>query len=127
MTNTPPEGTCRYDASFAGDGTYAAARATVSVTVQLQFTSLSITATRGTGSSKKTVTVTAHLGTTHVGRLVTITATPSGGTPVTIVSGSVNGSGDLVGIYQPRATTTYTATFGGDDWYLPATAQVTLS
>ena len=127
VTDNPPKGTCRYDASFAGDGTYAAARATVSVTVQLQFTSLSITATRGTGSSKKSVTVTAHLGTTHVGRLVTITATPSGGTPVTIVSGSVNGSGDLVGIYQPRATTTYTATFGGDDWYLPATAQVTLS
>ena len=126
VSDSPPEGTCAYRASFAGDSTYAAAgSASVSVKVQRQVTSLSISQVRGTGSAKKTVTITAHLGTTHVNRVVTITATPSGGASVTLASGTVNANGNLVATYQPKTTTTYTATFAGDDWYLPATALVT--
>jgi len=126
VSDSPPEGTCAYQASFAGDSTYAAAgSASVSVKVQRQVTSLSISQVRGTGSAKKTVTITAHLGTTHVNRVVTITATPSGGASVTLASGTVNANGNLVATYQPKTTTTYTATFAGDDWYLPATALVT--
>jgi hypothetical protein len=124
-SDLPPEGTCAYQASFAGDSTYAAASASVTVTVQRQVTSLTISAVRGTGSAKKTVTITARLGTTHVNRVVTITATPSGGASVTLASGTVNANGNLVATYQPKTTTTYTATFAGDDWYLPATALVT--
>jgi len=126
ISDTPPEGTCFYQASFVGDNTYAATSATLTLTVVRRITALSISQVRGTGAAKKTVTVTAHLGTTHVSRVVTITATPSGGLPVTIASGTVNATGDLVGTYQPRTTTTtYTATFAGDDWYLPATALIT--
>jgi hypothetical protein len=95
------------------------------VKVQRQVTSLTIGQVRGTGSTKKTVTITARLGTTHVNRVVTITATPSGGASVTLASGTVNANGNLVATYQPKTTTTYTATFAGDDWYLPATALVT--
>jgi len=125
VSDSPPEGTCAYAVSFAGDNTYGQGSAAVTVKVQRQATSLTIGQVRGTGSTKKTVTITARLGTTHVNRVVTITATPSGGASVTLASGTVNANGNLVATYQPKTTTTYTATFTGDDWYLPATALVT--
>lgn|GEM_PF-1323028 len=126
VSDSPPEGSCAYWASFAGDSAYAAATsASVAVTVQRRVTSLTISQVRGTGSTRKTVTITAHLGTTHVNRVVTIIATPSGGASVTLASGTVNANGNLVATYQPKTTTTYTATFAGDDWYRPATALVT--
>lgn len=128
VTDTyPPAGTCTYYARFAGDSTYAGSTsARVDVTVQKRTTSLSVSAVRGTTKDKKTVSVTAHLGTTHTNRTVTITATPSGGSPVVIGTGTVDANGDLTATYQTRTTTTYTATFDGDDWYLSATASTTL-
>ena len=83
------------------------------MTVQRRVPSLTINQVRGTGSTRKTVTITAHLGTTHVNRVMTL------------ASGTVNANGNLVATYQPKTTTTYTATFAGDDWSLPATALVT--
>ena len=118
-------GTVTYQVSYAGDATHSTATASTTVSVQRQPTSLSITAQRGTGKTKKTVFVTAHLGTTHTNRTVTITAN-SGSKQVTLGTGTVDGSGNLSVSYQPTATTTYTATFSGDDWYLPATASTTL-
>lgn len=128
VLDTPPGGTCLYGVTFAGDSAYAASSAALTLTLARRVPALSISQARGTGSAKKIVTVTAHLGATHGNRVLTITATPRGGLPVTIASGTVgDATGDLVGTYQPRAstTTTYTATFAGDDWYLPATALVT--
>jgi hypothetical protein len=81
VSDSPPEGTCAYQASFAGDNTYLAGSASVSVKVQRPVTSLTISQVRGTGRAKKTITITAHLGTTHLNRVVTLTAAPSGGRP----------------------------------------------
>lgn len=122
----PSAGTCTYYARFAGDTSYAGSTsARIDVTVQKRTTTLSVSAVRGNTKDKKTVFVTAHLGTTHTNRTVTITAT-SGGSQVVIGSGTVDANGDLTASYQTRTTATYTATFDGDDWYLPATASTTL-
>ena len=74
---------------------------------------------------KKLYYVTAHLGTTHTNRSLTITAT-SGGSTVTVASGQVDSAGNLKATFQPTSTTTYRATFAGDDWYAPATAERTV-
>ncbi|HEX6920187.1 MAG TPA: Ig-like domain-containing protein [Actinomycetes bacterium] len=125
--NYPPAGTCGYYARFAGDTSYAGSTsATVTVNVAKRTASLSLSAVRGSGKDKKSVVVTAHLGPTHVNRVVTISVTPSGGSETVLVSGTVDANGDLTATYQSRTTATYTATFDGDDWYLPAKASTTL-
>jgi hypothetical protein len=126
--SSAPVGTCTYTLLYDGTGLYASASGTTApVTVSKRTPDLSITAMRGTsGTDKKYVYVTAHLGATYTNRTVTITATPQGGTTVTLASGTVDASGNLAVKYQSRTTTTYQAKFAGDDWYLPATATTTL-
>jgi hypothetical protein len=125
VTDFPPVGSCTYTASYAGGNGYNAATASTQTVVSKRATDLTLAVARGTGSSKKLYTVTAHLGVTHTNRTVTITAT-SGGTTTTLASGSVDSAGNLTATYQPKTTTTYRATFSGDDWYLSATAERTV-
>lgn len=122
----PLPGTCTYRAAFAGDQSYAAASATsTTVSVARLATSLTVTAARGAGKDKKTVTVTARLGTTHLNRTVSISVSSGTGT-VVLKTGTVDANGNLTVTHQPRTTATYTASFSGDDWYLPATASASV-
>jgi hypothetical protein len=125
VSESPPAGTCTYQASYAGGSGYNSSTATAQTVVSKRPTELTLTVTRGTGSKKKLYYVTAHLGTTHTNRSLTITAT-SGGSTVTLASGQVDSAGNLKATYQPTSTTTYRATFSGDDWYAPATAERTV-
>jgi hypothetical protein len=125
VTDAPPVGSCTYTASYAGGNGYNASTASTQTVVSKRTTDLTLSVVRGTGSKKKLYYATAHLGTTHTNRTVTITAT-SGGVTTTLVSGPVDGSGNLTGTYQPTTTTTYRASFSGDDWYDPASVSQTV-
>jgi hypothetical protein len=67
-------------------------------------------------------TVTAHLGTTFNGRVVTLYATPSGGTRVVLLSGQVNSAGNITAYYTMRMRTAFAVSFPGDWRYAPASA-----
>jgi hypothetical protein len=122
----PPVGTCAYAVSFAGGNGYQPSKTSTSATVSLRPTELTLTAVRGTGSNKKLVFLTAHLGGWRTNRTVTITAQPSGGSEVVLASGPVDANGDLTAQHQPKTTTTYRVRYTGDEWYRAATTERTL-
>ena len=118
-----PGGTCTYRATYAGDGTRAAAANSVPAAVSFRTTDLSLSVARGTGSSKKLAHVTAQLGAWHTGKTLRITAQPTGGAEVLLATGTVDSAGRLTATYSPKTTTTYRVTYAGDDWYAPAQAE----
>lgn len=124
--SSPQVGTCSYAVTYAGGSDYSAARTATSATVSLRPTELTLTAVRGTGSNKKFVDLTAHLGGWRSNRTLTITAQPSGGQEVVLASGPVDAAGDLKARHQPKTTTTYRVRYSGDEWYSAAMAERTL-
>lgn len=119
--------TTSYTFSFAAAPPYASATGTTTVTVSKRSADLSISFTPGSGKGKNRTedSVTATLGTTYTNRAVTITATPEGGSPTVIASGNVDAQGNLTTTYSLSATTTFVATFDGDAWYNPVSAETT--
>jgi hypothetical protein len=68
------------------------------------------------------VTVTATLGAWHSNDQVSIYGTTGGGTPQLVGSGAVNSSGIFALSLSPTHNTVYSASWAGDDTYLPATS-----
>jgi hypothetical protein len=101
---------------------YQPSSGTTELSVIKRSTDLTIDAVKATGKKNGgKVAVTAELGMTYTNRVVTITATDNRGSHV-IASGAVGADGKLTVDYRVRRTTTFTADFAGDAWYLPATA-----
>src|SRR5262245_2135557 len=85
-----------------------------------------------TGSSKftygATVHVTAHIGSTHTNRTVSIYAQPSGSKSKTLLkTAKVNSSGNLTVDYKPAHNTTFSAVFSGDSQYRSASVTRAIS
>jgi hypothetical protein len=85
-------------------------------------TSLTLTTNKTDYTYKAKVTITAHLDATYAGQTVTIYAQAFGSPGKKVIkSGRVNFKGDLTVSYSPATSTTFSAYFGGDANYTPAT------
>jgi Carboxypeptidase regulatory-like domain len=124
LTDAPPAvGTYTYTASYAGNSTTAAATASTTVNVTGLPASLTVTTKSAVFTYKPAVQVTAHLGTTHGNRKVSIYAQAVGRTARTLLkTGTVNSSGKLTVTYAAAHSTTFSAVFSGDDRYASKTA-----
>ncbi|MGW3262815.1 YncE family protein [Streptomyces sp. NPDC001056] len=115
-------GAVTYTVGYPGDASHQAATASAIVQVSRAATSLSVTTDASSYAYGATATVTAHLGTTYNGRTVSIYAQPYGGGKTLVKTGTVDTSGNLAATYKITRNTTFTASFGGDYRYAPATA-----
>lgn len=119
-------GTNTYRVSFAGDAVHQASiSAGGAVAVSRSAAVVTLVTNKSTYAYGERATVTAHLGTTYNGRVVTLYATPYGGTRATLLTGSVNSSGNLTAYYTMRKRTAFTVSFPGDYRYAPASASAT--
>ena len=122
LTDTPPAlGQYTYTASYSGDTNTASATAAQTVNVTLIPTSLTLSTGATTYTYQPTITVTAHLGTTHSNRTVSIYAQPAGGSKKLLKTGAVDASGNLTVSYTAPHNTTFSAVFTGDQDYAPGT------
>jgi hypothetical protein len=113
-------GTYTYRVVFPGDGTHGMAWTSTSFHVVGLTPSITITADKTSYLYHQTATVTAHLGTTHGSRVLKIAAkTAYQTTYTTLRSASVDMYGNLRATYTMTMSTTFTATYGGDDVYEP--------
>ena len=124
LTDTPRAlGTYTYTASYPGTAALAPATASRQVTITRIPTALTVSASAGTVNYAARVTVTAHLGRTYTGRTVSIYARPFGSKKsIFLKTGRVDSRGTLSVSYAPAHSTTFSAVFGGDPRYQPATA-----
>ncbi|MGW7243419.1 YncE family protein [Streptomyces sp. NPDC054804] len=128
FTDTPPAGgTVKYTVTYAGDATHTAAKASDTVSVSRATPTLTLNNNGKVYDYAKSVTFTAHLGTTYKNRTVEIWADPYGSDkPNTLVkSGKVNSSGNLSVALTLKRKTRLTAKFTGDARYAPGTATST--
>jgi len=127
FTDTPPtSGPYEYVVRFLGDGAYGPAEARTTVQVEKLPTSLSVGFEPGRpkrGTLPGTVVVT--LGPTVGHRAVSVSATTAAGTTL-LTYQSVPFDGPLRVPYTVTTTTTFTATYDGNDWQQPATASTTV-
>jgi len=110
-------GTNTYTVSWAGNDTAGAVSEQVRVTVSRRAPQLSVTRNAATYGYHAAATVTAKLGTTHDSRALCVYATPAGGAKVKVKCGS----GTVTATYKITRRTTFSASFAGDQWYLPRT------
>lgn len=111
-----------YTVSYPGDASHQAATASAIVQVSRVATSVSVATNASTYTYGATATVTAHLGATYNSRTVSIWATPAGGRKTLVKSAAVDSAGNLRATYTLTRNTTFTASFGGDYRYAPASA-----
>ncbi|WP_089100132.1 YncE family protein [Streptomyces hyaluromycini] len=124
FTDTPPAGgKVKYTVTYAGDTTHTAATASDSVDVSRATPTLTLNNNGKAYDYAKSVTFTAHLGSTYKNRKVEIWADPSGSDkPDTLVkSGTVNSAGNLSVAVTLKRKTRLTAKFAGDARYAPRT------
>ncbi|MCF3133963.1 YncE family protein [Streptomyces olivochromogenes] len=129
FTDTPPAGgKVKYTVTYAGDTTHTAATASDTVDVSRATPTLTLNNNGKVYDYAKSVTFTAHLGTTYKNRTVEIWANPYGGDkPNTLVkSGTVNSSGNLSVTLTLKRKTVLTAKFAGDARYAPKTTTSTV-
>ncbi|MGW7386806.1 YncE family protein [Streptomyces sp. NPDC054794] len=129
FTDTPPAGgKVKYTVTYAGDTTHTAATASDTVDVSRAAPALTLNNNGKVYDYAKSVTFTAHLGTTYKNRTVEIWANPYGGDkPNTLVkSGTVNSSGNLSVTLTLKRKTVLTAKFAGDARYAPKTTTSTV-
>ncbi|MFD4561267.1 hypothetical protein ACFWP5_44315 [Streptomyces sp. NPDC058469] len=123
VKDTPAVGGANtYTVSYPGDAAHQAAGASATVQVSRAATAVSVTSNESTYTYGATAAVTAHLGTTYNSRTVSIWATPAGGKKTLVKTAAVDSKGDLRATYRLTRNTTFTASFGGDYRYAPATA-----
>ncbi|MFG3358799.1 RHS repeat domain-containing protein [Streptomyces griseofuscus] len=115
-------GAATYTVSYPGDASHQPAIASAIVQVSRTATALSVTTKASSYAYGASAAVTAHLGTTYDGRTVSLYAQPYGGAKTLVKTGTVDASGNLSATYKLTRNTTFTASFGGDDHYAPATA-----
>lgn len=129
FTDTPPAGgKVKYTVTYAGDGTHTAATASDTVAVSRATPTLTLNNNGKVYDYGKSVTFTAHLGTTYKNRKVEIWANPYGADkPDTLVkAGTVNSSGNLSLTLTLKRKTKLTAKFAGDARYAPKTTTSTV-
>ncbi|MQY35977.1 hypothetical protein SRB17_39730 [Streptomyces sp. RB17] len=129
FTDTPPAGgKVTYTVKYAGDTAHTAATASDSVSVSRATPTLALNNNGKVYDYAKSVTFTAHLGTTYKNRTVEIWANPYGADkPDTLVkSGTVNSSGNLSVTLTLTRKTKLTAKFAGDARYAPRTTTSTV-
>ncbi|MFK0152474.1 hypothetical protein ACIQVK_10395 [Streptomyces sp. NPDC090493] len=123
VKDTPAVGGANtYTVSYPGDAAHKAVTASAIVQVSRATSTVTVTTDKSTYAYGATATVTAHLGTTYNGRTVSVYATPAGGKKTLLKTGTVDSKGNLKATYKPTRSTVYTASFGGDYRYAPATA-----
>ena len=115
-------GSATYTVTYAGDSSHGGGSASTTVNVARLATTVSLTSDRSRYGYGATARVTAHVGPTDDGRTVSIYATPSGQQRRLVKTGLVNANRDLTASVTVTRTTTFTAVFGGDRSYAPATA-----
>ncbi|MFG3289532.1 YncE family protein [Streptomyces sp. NPDC048179] len=128
FTDTPPAGgKVTYKVTYAGDATHTATTASDSVTVSRATPALTLNNNGKVYDYGKSVTFTAHLGTTYKNRRVEIWADPYGSDkPSTLVkSGTVSSAGNLSVTLTLKRKTKLTAKFAGDARYAPRTTTST--
>ncbi len=112
-----------YTVSYPGDTSHQAAAASAIVQVSRVATSVTVATNASTYTYGATATVTAHLGTTYNSRSLSIWAQPYGATKRTLVkTATVDTQGNVKATYTLTRNTTFTASFGGDYRYAPASA-----
>ncbi|WP_405770886.1 hypothetical protein [Streptomyces sp. NBC_01538] len=116
-----------YTVSYPGDASHQAATASAIVQVSRAATTVSVATNASTYTYGATATVTAHLGATYNSRTVSIWATPAGGRKTLVRTAAVDSSGNLTTTYKLTHNTTFTASFGGDYRYAPASASRTVN
>ena len=129
FTDTPPAGgKVTYTVTYAGDTTHTAATASDAVTVSRATPTLTLNNSGKVYDYARSVTFTAHLGTTYKNRTVEIWANPYGADqPDTLVkSGTVDSSGNLSVTLTLKRKTKLTAKFTGDARYAPKTTTSTV-
>lgn len=127
VADTPPAaGAVTYTVSYAGDASHAPAGAAASFEVARTATDLTVTTDAALYPYRATATVTVHLGATFDNRTVMLHATPYGGAPALVASGTVDADGNLTATYRVTRRTIFTASFDGDAGYAPATASRTV-
>ncbi|MFF4119703.1 YncE family protein [Streptomyces sp. NPDC001714] len=129
FTDTPPAGgRVKYTVTYAGDTTHTAATASDTVDVSRATPTLTLNNNGKAYDYGRSVTFTAHLGTTYKNRKVEIWADPYGSDrPNTLVkSGTVSSGGNLSVTVTLKRKTKLTAKFTGDARYAPGTATSTV-
>jgi hypothetical protein len=121
--NPTTAGRTTYSVHYAGDAIDKSKTASIVVNVTKVQPVMSVTSNVINGIANVTATLVG--GSTN--RAVTITATPSKGTPVVIASGPVDSLGQLTATYSQHATTKFTASYTGDDQYLADSVHFTAS
>ena len=117
-----PAGHWSFRATFDGESTYLPTDATTGVDVGNPAPSLTLATSAGTILIGGHVTVTATLGAWHSNNQVSIYATTGGGAPQLVGSGAVDSGGVFAVNLSPIHNTVYSASWAGDDTYLPATS-----
>jgi hypothetical protein len=117
-----PAGHWTFRATFDGESTYLPAEATTGVDVGNPAPSLTLGTSAATILIGGHVTVTAHLGAWHSNDQVSIYGTTGGGAPQLMGSGEVDANGIFTASLSPTHNTVYSASWAGDDTYLPATS-----
>ncbi|WP_217552372.1 WD40 repeat domain-containing protein [Streptomyces sp. GbtcB6] len=129
FTDTPPAGgKVKYTVTYAGDTTHTGATASDTVDVSRATPALTLNNNGKAYDYAKSVTFTAHLGSTYKNRKVEIWADPYGSDkPNTLVkSGTVNSAGNLSVAVTLKRKTKLTAKFAGDAHYAPRTVSSTV-
>lgn len=129
VTDTPAAGgTVTYRVSYAGDATHTAAAATKAIAVSRATPAVTLTNKGKVYDYGKTVSFTAHLGSTYKNRTVEIWADPAGGDQARrlLKRGTVNSKGNLSASIKLTRNTTVSAVFTGDARYAPRTVTVSV-
>jgi hypothetical protein len=113
-------GSVTYQASFAGDGTYDPANASDAVSVTKYASTISLSVSAKAVTYGASVHLTAHLGKGTESKVVTISATPDGGSEKVIRTGPVDSHRDLHATFTPSKDTTFVARFDGDLAHRPS-------
>jgi hypothetical protein len=123
LSDAPPaEGIYTYDATYAGSGSYLISSESAQIEAIRINASVSISGSASKVKYGSAVTLTAHLGPGTTSRDVHIDAQPDGEAVGTLVSGTVDGSGNLTVKTIPLKTTHYTVVFDGDARTAPTTS-----
>jgi hypothetical protein len=117
-----PAGHWTFRATFDGGSTYLPTDASTGVDVGNPPPSLTLGTSAATILIGGHVTVTATLGAWHSNDQVSIYGTTGGGPKQLVGSGAVNSSGIFAVSLSPTHNTVYSASWAGDDTYLPATS-----
>jgi hypothetical protein len=112
-----------YTAHWDGDATRGGASAGVTTEVMGLVPHLTVSTNAAIYAYGGTAKVTARLGTTFANRVVTLRMTPYGQATTMLKSGAVDANGNISASVTITRRTTFSASFAGDDVYVPRTVR----